>query len=227
MSDTTSPLRDIGPGIWESERHMNRSGMHLRVRMVVVRLPSGGLWLHSPFAPDDEICASLDALGPVEILVAPNKFHHLFLGDMHARYPASTMWGAPGLAAKRKDLAFTGELSQRPLPWDEVLDSVLLEGVPFNQESVFYHRASKSLICTDFIIHVPEEPSWLTRQVWRLMGVWNNPGMNRVWRWKMRDKAAFNVSVDRVLEWDFTQIVMSHGEILQADATWLRDMLAR
>ena len=48
----------------------------------VVRLPDGRLFLHSPIAPSDDLAREVEALGPVAYLVAPNKFHHLFVSPL-------------------------------------------------------------------------------------------------------------------------------------------------
>ena len=50
--------------------------MPFPTRMTVVRLASGGLWLHSPTQISDGLRAELDALGPVRHLVSPNRIHY-------------------------------------------------------------------------------------------------------------------------------------------------------
>ena len=50
-------------------------GIPFSTRMSIVRLKSGGLWLHSPVAVTAERCAAVDSRGPVEFIVAPNKIH--------------------------------------------------------------------------------------------------------------------------------------------------------
>jgi hypothetical protein len=50
-------------------------------------LSDGGLWVHSPAQPTDDVCAELDALGAVRWIVVPNRFHHLHTPATAARYP--------------------------------------------------------------------------------------------------------------------------------------------
>ncbi|MEJ2458635.1 MAG: DUF4336 domain-containing protein [Novosphingobium sp.] len=50
-------------------------------RMTVVRLSDGALWVHSPIAPDEDLFAAVDALGPVRHLVAPNSIHYWYMTD--------------------------------------------------------------------------------------------------------------------------------------------------
>lgn len=44
----TAVLRPLAPDLWEVEQHVFSFGLHVRRRMVVVRLAGGRLWLHSP-----------------------------------------------------------------------------------------------------------------------------------------------------------------------------------
>jgi len=86
-------------------------------RMTVIRLPEGGLFLHSPLRLDDSLRSELDALGPVRAVVASNRFHHLFVGDYRVPYdPKARFYGALGLQTKRRDLAFFGMLGDEPMP---------------------------------------------------------------------------------------------------------------
>ena len=45
-------------------------------RMTVVKLPMGGVWLHSPVAYDSALAAGVAAIGPVRHIVSPNKIHY-------------------------------------------------------------------------------------------------------------------------------------------------------
>jgi len=82
----------------------------LRERMTVIRLPGGGLWVHSPVACTPEERAAVDALGPVSFLVAPNLMHHLRVGDWAAAYPEGRVVAPASLRAKRKGLRIDLEL---------------------------------------------------------------------------------------------------------------------
>ena len=69
----------------------------LPTRMVIVRLPDGGLWLWSPTAPTPALFAAVDAIGPVAHLVSPNKLHYAGIPAWQARYPDA-------IAQLKKDL---------------------------------------------------------------------------------------------------------------------------
>lgn len=83
-------------------------GMRFPVRMTVVRLRDGGLWLHSPVRCTEALAAEVAALGPVKYLVAPSLLHHLFIGEWAARFPEAKLWAAADLDRKRGDLRVDG-----------------------------------------------------------------------------------------------------------------------
>jgi hypothetical protein len=58
-------------------------GMHL------VRLPDGGVLVHSPTWLGDDTFDRIEAVGPPRVLLAPNFFHHMSLGRFRERYPTA------------------------------------------------------------------------------------------------------------------------------------------
>ena len=119
------------------------AGVNQRLRMTVVALTGGGLWLYSPVEIDDGLAQQLAAVGNVAHVVAPNRYHHLFAGAAKRRYPAAALWAVPGLPEKRPDLRFDGVLGSEPsgLAWAGDLDTLVLTSVPRFSETVFFHRA--------------------------------------------------------------------------------------
>jgi hypothetical protein len=208
-------------------------GLPLGTRMVVVRLASGGLWLWSPVAPSEARFDAVAALGPVEHIVAPNKLHHLFIGPWRQRFPGAKCWAAPGLAPRRKDLAFDGELGDAPpLAWASDLDQLLFRGCFLLDEAFFLHRKSGTLIVVDFIQnHDPTEDGVFWRGVKRAIGVVApDGGVPMEVRMTMTDRVAARACVKRLFAWEFDRLVIAHGICLERDArahiesafTWLR-----
>lgn len=205
----TSALHMLAPDLWHVERH-EHSGLHLRMGMTVVRRAGGALWLHSPIAIDDALADKLAELGEVRDIVAPNRHHHRFAAAAKRRYPTATLWAAPGLPRKRKAIPFDVVLSEQSA-WSE-LEAVFLSGAPLWNEHVFFHVASRTLICTDLLFNIRDEPSAVTRVFYRWLGVWQRFGTNRVWRWMAKDRVALGASFDRIVAWDVRRVVMAHGD---------------
>jgi len=85
-------LHKVDADVWYSDSKI--SLLHLAViniRMVVVKLDTGGLWLHSPIQIDDQLFKEINSLGKVEHIVAPNCFHHLFASSAKARFPEAVL----------------------------------------------------------------------------------------------------------------------------------------
>lgn len=110
----------VAPDVWIVDGPEIRFGppglkLPFPTRMTVVRLPDDGLWLHSPTPPTARLLESLQALGEVRFLVAPNTLHYWWLPDWAARFPDAGRYGAPGLRrAARRPLPPLTDLSDAP-----------------------------------------------------------------------------------------------------------------
>lgn len=211
-------LERIDEDLWAASGPFATGGMVFGVRMMVIRLPDGSLFLHSPIQLTEELKAQIDALGPVGFLIAPNKVHHLYLDAWIAAYPGAKLHGAIGLPDKRKDLRFDGVLMDgRPDPgWAEVIDQVQMHGQPHVNEMVFVHRPTRTLILTDIAFNMrPEDTNWLTRIYLRLSGASGRLRGTLVMRMVTRDKDAARDSLAKILGLDFERITVAHGRILE------------
>lgn len=207
-------LREIGRDLWVAERPLSYWGAALGARMTVARLEDGGLWLHSPIDPEPALKAELDALGPVRCLVAPNLHHDRWLGAAQQAWPEARTWGPPGLAQQRADLRIDEELGDRaPDAWRHQIDQSHISGAPKLAETLFFHRASKSLLLTDLALNVVRA-GWWTATALRFAGAYGRLATPRDVRGMLRDPVATRRALDRVLGWDFQRIVPCHGEIL-------------
>jgi hypothetical protein len=208
----------VAEGLWVVDGPERVAGLRIGTRMTVVRLGDGRLWLHSPVLHDAGLSEALEALGPVGFLVAPSKVHHLWLGPWPEAHPAATVWGAPGLRDKRRDLVFHRELGDAPpADWAADLDQALLAGVPYVNEVAFLHRASGTLLLTDFAMHFPDPLPDLWTRLWaRAMGLAGGRlTASRLVRTLVRDRAALRPALERVLAWPFDRVIVTHGEVVE------------
>ena len=104
-------LKPVAPDIWLVDGPIIRFyGMPFPTRMVVVRLKDGGLWLHSPIDPDEDLLSALAELGPVRHLIAPNWIHYAYLPAWQRLFPDAQTWAAPGV----RERAVTATSSRPP-----------------------------------------------------------------------------------------------------------------
>jgi hypothetical protein len=210
-------FRELDTGLWVAERPQRFVGTEIGTRMTVIRLPDGGLFVHSPVALGWQTRYELDGFGPVKAVVAPNRFHHLYIKDFAAQYPDAAIFAAPGLAEKRSDLQFRGVLTDAPDPlWDGHIDQVVFRAVPLLNEVIFHHAATRTLLLTDLAFNVQTTASRLTRIVLRLDGAFGKFGVGRLEKRLIRDKTLARRTIDRVLAWDFDRIVLAHGQIVDS-----------
>jgi hypothetical protein len=217
-------LQLLAANLWVEERTLRFAGVETGTRMTVVRLAGGGLFVHSPVALDGGTRAAVDALGPVLAVVAPSRFHHLYVGEWSEAYPHAVVCACPGLAQKRSDLRWDRVLSDTPEPeWRDEIDQVFVGARSLENEVVFFHRASRTLICADLVFNLLHHPSFTTRVVARLLGN-TQPGATWLERLIIRDRAGARAQLDRVLAWDIERIVLGHGALVESDG---REVLRR
>jgi hypothetical protein len=207
-------LQSLDTNLWTAQRPFRMLGMQIGVRMTVIRLASGGLVLINPIALDPELRAELDALGPVQAVIAPNSMHHLFLGPALAAYPGARGFAAPGAIAKHPELKLE-PIPERPdLLWAGDIDHFELAGAPQLGEVAFLHRSTRTLILTDWMFYFERSPEWFTGLYLRLAGALGKPVMTPVMRKLVTDRPAARGAVERLLAWDFDRVVVAHRDIL-------------
>nr|AYM52727.1 hypothetical protein [Archangium disciforme] len=191
-------------------------GFDLGGRMTVIRLPDGGLWVHSPVRPTPEVRSAVEALGPVRFLVAPNLWHHLFIQDWAAACPEAKVVAPASLRRKRPGLRIDLELGDAPeAGWAGTLDQVFIRGMPKVDECVFFHRPSRTVLLTDLAFNIHQTGSWLTRVYLKASGAWRKLSTTYLERALMKDRAAVRASLDKVLAWNAERVVVCHGDVVE------------
>jgi uncharacterized protein DUF4336 len=209
-------LRALAPDLWVAERPQRFYGLEVGTRMTVIRLADGSVLLHSPVALDAALCAELDAIGPVRFVVAPNRVHHLYAGRVAETYSNARLWVAPGLERKRPDLAYVAVLGDdAPAEWSGQVDQVFFRGRPYENEVVFFHRASRTLLLCDLAFNFGPRAALPTRWLMRLIRSYGRFGPSTLDPWLIRDRAAARASLERILSWDFDRVVVAHGDVLE------------
>ena len=218
----TIDLQQLDEGLWTLDGDaISFLTFPYELRMTIVRLTGGPLFVHSPVQLDDERRALVNALGPVSAIVSPNKLHHLFLGPWAEAYPQAKLYAPPGLIKKRPDLVFAGELTDTPEPlWAGDLRQCVVRGSVFMNEVVFFHRASRTLILGDLIEnHNPAAFSWWQRKIGQINRMLAPQGQTPVnYRLTFFRRRLARAGLERVLSWKPRRVVMMHGPCVMDDA---------
>ncbi|MEJ7601223.1 MAG: hypothetical protein WKG01_25185 [Kofleriaceae bacterium] len=154
----------------------------------------------------------------VTTLVAPSLLHHLHLVEAVARYRPLAVWGPPGLSEKRPELAPIHVFGRDVWPHGADLEFLVVDGAPARNEVVLFHRASRTLYTADLFFNILEPEGFLTPFTFRAMGIWKRFGMMRMWKKWVTDRAAFQRSIEQMMDWDFQRIVVAHGAPVERDA---------
>jgi hypothetical protein len=217
VNESSPALRPLAQDLWVLERPQRFYGLEVGTRMSVIRLAEGSLLLHSPVEIDAALRRELDAVGRVRFAVAPNRVHHLYAGRVAEAYPEARLWVAPGLERKRPDLVFDGVLGDdAPAEWKGQLDQVFFRGRPYENEVVFFHRASRTLILCDLAFNFGPRSAAPTRLLMRLLRSYGRFGPSKLDPLLIRDRRAARESLERILGWDFDRVVVAHGDVLES-----------
>ncbi len=210
----------IAPFIETWTQDLKLMGIELGTRMTVVDLDGQGtLFVHSPIKLTQEIRQQLDAMGKVSYVVAPNKWHHLFINDFRTAYPQAQFFCAPGLEKKRSDFTFDGIITESSsMPWNPSIEHLLVQGAPMFNEVAFFHADSRTLILTDTALHICEGTSWKTKLFFMAIGSFGKFGLSRFEKLLLvKDRKKFQSSMKQISHWDFDRIIVAHGHILSTN----------
>ncbi|KAL5726013.1 hypothetical protein ACHQM5_009086 [Ranunculus cassubicifolius] len=172
----TTRTEAVKNSIWlfEQEQALGFSSVSTNIRMTVIKLKSGGLWIHAPIAPTDECIELVKELGaPVEHIVLPTFAyeHKIFMGPFTRKFPKAKVWVAPRQWSwpLNLPLEFFGIFRAKTLededlttPWADDIEQKVLSspevGIGPYVEVAFYHKRSRTLLVTDAVIFVPRQP---------------------------------------------------------------------
>lgn len=212
----------VADRIWMFERPVWFSGVRQRVNTTVLRLDDGSLLLHSPAPAAEAIAAQLRPLGPVRWLVVPNCFHHLGTPAAAEQFPEAQVVGPASALKRNKALRIHSDLAQLGQQLPE-LETLPLAGVPFLDETVLYHRPTRTLLGADIVLCPNAKDHWSMRFAARLLGFYDRVRVPYDVKNKIPDKAAAARSIRAMLERRADRLIVGHADIIEAGC---RDRLA-
>jgi hypothetical protein len=216
-ASTATGLVELSPaGIWIGERKLWFGGVRLRSRMTVIRLADGRLWVHSASEPTPELCAELDRLGQVSWLVVPNRWHHIHAAAMKARYPDAQVIGPASAKLRNKSVALDVAIDDERLPsLVPELSPVALRGVPFLDETLFYHAKTRTLIGADLMMCGCPADHWTWRWASRVCGQYQRYKANPDVRWHTRAGPIVRQSLEEIAKLPLLRILVAHSDPIE------------
>jgi hypothetical protein len=208
-------LSDVVEGrIWATERPVWFGGVRLRARTSVVRLDDGRLLVHSPAPPSEELLKQMAGLGQVSWLVVPNCFHHLGTPAAAAAFPEAKVLAPRSAAVRNPKLRIDVDIRE-PTFSQAVPEFALfrLEGVPFLDETLFYHRPTETLFGADVVLRADDDDHWSWRLAARITGCWKRVRVPPDVKNKVADKQAASRSLQALHGLAIKRLIVAHGEI--------------
>lgn len=211
-------LTELDENLWTAESSHRFLGVDFGGRMTVIRLKRGELFVHSPVRLARHLQNELNALGDVKYVAAPNKFHHLYVGDYVKAYLEAKFYASPGLSEKRNDIRFDGFLSDTADPaWKGEIAQHLFRGMPAVNEVVFLHVASGTVIFSDLIFNFSNDLSEGQKIFARLIGAYKKPAVSRMSKYFfIRDRGKARESAEAILSWKFDRVLLAHKDAVPA-----------
>ena len=216
-------LEFIHENLWIAKKPMDILGLDFGTVMTIVRMSNGNLFVHSPIEPGEELVRQINSIGPVEVVVSPNNFHHHYILDFLEYTPDCDYFYAPGLEKKLKNIPDSLNCRRKlspfgSTPWDKDIEHLHISGMPFLDEYVFYHRDSKTLIASDLLIDIENCDHKFSRLLYSVLGVkGNGPGQSRLFKSCIRDKEEYNSAIERLGEWDINKMIVNQGGVINID----------
>ena len=100
------------------------------------------------------------------------------------------MIAAPGLSTKRPELTIHHHFHEPPQDWPADIPFVIVWGAPLQNEVVFLHRPSRTVIFTDLVFNITNDNAGSARFFHWLVGSRNRFGPHRLIRAGLRDRKA-------------------------------------
>lgn len=217
MSSNTPAMEEISPGgIWIGERNLWFGGVRLRSRMTVVQLADDKLWVHSASEPTPHLCAELDRLGQVSWVVVPNQYHHLHAASMKARYPNAQLIGPTSVKLRNQSIALDVAIDDQRLPsLLSELSPVALRGVPFLDETLFFHTKTRTLIGADLMMCGCPADHWTWRWASRVFGQYQRYKAPPDVRWHTDGGPLVHQSLDELAKLPLERILVAHSDPIE------------
>lgn len=172
--------------VWTFEQVQGIFYVVVPLRMTVVRLARGGLLVYAPVAPTAECIRLLRELeaeqGAVKYIILPTSSgleHKVFVGPFARYCPQAQVYVAPSqwsfpVKLPLSWLGFPRDRTQvlpdrsSEAPFAQDFDYAILPpiklGIGIFEEVAFYHRRSQTLLVTDSILSIPEDPPAILQQ---------------------------------------------------------------
>ena len=208
--------RQISPDIALMQYPFRVFGIDFARNVTLIRLNDGRLVIHStaPFSADD--IAAIRKFGEPAWLMDATLMHDSFSKEGRAAFPDIPYLAPPGFSDVSD--VFVEPIYPPPNEWDGRLDVIPIEGTRKHEQALF-HRSSRTLIVADLIFSfAPDSGFWARFFVRNVMRLPRLHGISVFFKMLIADQQTFRQSMAKLLELDFTRIIVAHREPIENNA---------
>ena len=229
-------LKPVAENLWIVDSGPLGSWMRLPIRMTVIRLGSGALWLHSPTRLTPGLLHAKSTRSAPSVIswrrTAPTGCTWKpGSGRTRTRPPGRLQVSATARRSRTPAFASNSDLSDTPPDaWTEEIDQIVVPGGAGFREVAFLHRPTRTLVLTDLIDNLEGDRLPLpTRLFAGLAGALAPNGkapiyLRMVVKLRRRDAAA---AAARMIAWEPARVIFAHGRWFDRDgSTRLRRSLS-
>ncbi len=211
------PLEKLAENLWVVRGEIPR--MPIGRHMVIVRDPNtGSLFIHSAIMLSDAGFRELDALGKVQTIFVPNRFHDIDGGAMKARYPGATLCALP-LVAKIVRQKFPNIEPLGSLPPSITITRI--DGLR-GDESVMEVQTDRGLVqvYTDAFFNLPDLPG-VSGTILKWIGSSGGFKMTRLGKIGILcSRNEFRSFIKKqAMRRDIASIIVAHGDRVERDTS--------
>ncbi|CAL1708877.1 unnamed protein product [Somion occarium] len=198
-------------------------------RSTAVKLSDGSVWVvaSTPLSPETK--ETVDNMGIVKYIIAPDVDHHLFLSEWKKAYPEARLIGVQGLPDKMEshrwkyDGLYGIDSSETRYGFEDEIQSCYFSG--FSKKDVaFLHIPSKTLIVADLIFNLPANEQFSKSKtsskipfLFPKLEPYGKAMRDFVWG-EGKNKDEMRKDAKTVASWDFERIIPCHGDVIENDA---------
>ncbi|KAI7468216.1 hypothetical protein KC357_g6802 [Hortaea werneckii] len=240
-------MRKITPDVLVCSTPFLRFGrIKIGGRGTIVKLASGNLAVFSPVALTDTVKKEVAGFGngDIKYITALDQEHHIFLESWHKQFPHAQVLMPETLPEYRKkqgyyqipqenSVLFKKDTAPGQTKVSEEFDQEFEHeyvSAHANQELVFNHKPSKTMIQGDFLFNLPAYEQFsktdmsptsgiLTKLMCKINSTEGEATWQRRFIWyaiSAANRQGFNDSCQRIGKWDFDRLVPCHGDVIES-----------
>ncbi len=205
----------IGEGVWLKQFSLKLLGAAFNRTVTVFHWDGGNVLVHStgPFSNEDY--RFFGALGYHIHFVDATCFHDTLTKKVLQAAPEANFYAPDGFPVKDKRIQPIAALA--PVVGDTIA-MIPLHGMPKVNEVEFYDRRNRIVVGADLVCNVVDSGAWTRCFVRATAGIKTYPGMSRLFRMMIKDKPAFQKSIDQLRALEFDTLVFGHGQPIWENA---------